>query len=111
VLSVAVPAIKVPSLDDTEGEIRRAFALIELTRCVGDVLGNSGEQRLEGVSWVWPKERSVRVNMATFPEVLVMHAKKFQLVNWVPTKLDVPAILPPDDTLTLDTSRAWPPAG
>lgn len=24
---------------------------------------------------------------ATFPEVLVLHAKKFQLVNWVPTKL------------------------
>jgi ubiquitin carboxyl-terminal hydrolase 5/13 len=25
--------------------------------------------------------------MATFPSVLVLHARKFQLVNWVPTKL------------------------
>lgn len=24
---------------------------------------------------------------ATLPEVLVVHAKKFQLVGWVPTKL------------------------
>jgi hypothetical protein len=24
---------------------------------------------------------------ATFPEVLVLHARKFQLVNWVPAKL------------------------
>ncbi|KAG6820120.1 hypothetical protein H0H93_005126 [Arthromyces matolae] len=37
----------------------------------------------------------------SFPEVLVVHAKKFQLVNWVPTKLDVPLILPPANTLEL----------
>lgn len=30
-------------------------------------------------------DRSTR--LATFPEVLVVHAKKFQLVNWVPSKL------------------------
>jgi len=32
----------------------------------------------------------------------VIHAKKFQLVNWVPTKLDIPIKLPPSDTLSLD---------
>jgi ubiquitin carboxyl-terminal hydrolase 5/13 len=32
----------------------------------------------------------------------VIHAKKFQLVNWVPTKLDIPINLPPLDTLGLD---------
>jgi ubiquitin carboxyl-terminal hydrolase 5/13 len=32
----------------------------------------------------------------------VIHAKKFQLVNWVPTKLDIPINLPPSDTLSLD---------
>ncbi|KLO19657.1 ubiquitinyl hydrolase [Schizopora paradoxa] len=39
---------------------------------------------------------------ATFPDVLVIHAKKFQLVNWVPTKLDIPIILPQSDELSLD---------
>ena len=32
----------------------------------------------------------------------MVHAKKFQLVNWVPTKLDIPINLPPSDTLILD---------
>ena len=34
---------------------------------------------------LWVDFRQTR--FATFPEVLVVHAKKFQLVNWVPTKL------------------------
>lgn len=32
----------------------------------------------------------------------MVHAKKFQLVNWVPTKLDIPIILPSFDQLVLD---------
>lgn len=32
----------------------------------------------------------------------MIHAKKFQLVNWVPTKLDIPINLPPSDILNLD---------
>jgi len=35
----------------------------------------------------------------TFPETLIVHAKKFQLLNWVPTKLDIPVILPEGDVL------------
>ncbi len=36
---------------------------------------------------------------ASFPDVLVVHAKKFQLVNWVPAKLDIPVLLPVGDEL------------
>ncbi|KAG8861239.1 hypothetical protein FRB96_003189 [Tulasnella sp. 330] len=43
-----------------------------------------------------------RSRFATFPDVLAIHAKKFQLVNWVPQKLDIPIILPSDDILVLD---------
>jgi ubiquitin carboxyl-terminal hydrolase 5/13 len=43
-----------------------------------------------------------RSRFTTFPDILVIHAKKFQLVNWVPTKLDIPINLPPSDTLSLD---------
>jgi len=43
-----------------------------------------------------------RSRFTTFPDVLVIHAKKFRLVNWVPTKLDIPINLPPSDTLSLD---------
>ncbi|OCB86559.1 ubiquitinyl hydrolase [Sanghuangporus baumii] len=44
-----------------------------------------------------------RTRFSTFPKVLVLHAKKFQLVNWVPAKLDIPLILPENDELTLDS--------
>ncbi|KAL7421331.1 ubiquitin C-terminal hydrolase Ubp14 [Cryptotrichosporon argae] len=39
----------------------------------------------------------------TYPDLLVLHMKKFQLVNWVPTKLDIPVMVP--DTLSLDALR------
>ena len=32
----------------------------------------------------------------------MIHAKKFQLVNWVPTKPGIPINPPPSDVLTLD---------
>ncbi|KAF5319769.1 hypothetical protein D9611_012862 [Ephemerocybe angulata] len=40
----------------------------------------------------------LKTKFASFPEVLVVHAKKFQLVNWVSAKVD-PIILPPDNLL------------
>lgn len=43
------------------------------------------------MSLVEPHTRETK--FASFPEVLVVHAKKFQLVNWVPAKLGVFAIL------------------
>jgi len=43
-----------------------------------------------------------RSRFASFPDVLVVQARKFQLVNWVPTKLDVPVILPDSSIITLD---------
>ncbi|EJD06187.1 ubiquitinyl hydrolase [Fomitiporia mediterranea MF3/22] len=44
-----------------------------------------------------------RSRFSTFPKVLAVHAKKFQIVNWVPAKLDIPLILPADDELLLDS--------
>ncbi|WVO15325.1 hypothetical protein L204_102981 [Cryptococcus depauperatus] len=40
------------------------------------------------------------IKFKTFPDLLVLHMKKFQLINWLPTKLDVPVSVP--DTLSLD---------
>ncbi|GHJ87626.1 hypothetical protein NliqN6_4028 [Naganishia liquefaciens] len=36
----------------------------------------------------------------TFPQTLVVHMKKFQLVNWMPTKLDIPVTV--NDDLNMD---------
>jgi len=46
-----------------------------------------------------------KTKFASFPETLVVHAKKFQLVNWVPAKLDIPVILPTNDILEFNESH------
>jgi len=43
-----------------------------------------------------------RTAFASFPDVLVINPKKFQLINWVPQKLDVPLLVPIDETMVLD---------
>ncbi|KAK9453043.1 hypothetical protein V1511DRAFT_115479 [Dipodascopsis uninucleata] len=44
---------------------------------------------------------SKRTGFKTFPDVLVVNARRFEIVNWVPTKLDVPVIVP-TEPLELD---------
>lgn len=44
----------------------------------------------------------------TFPDVLVVNARRFELVNWVPTKLDVPVIVD-DEPFDLDVYKSSGP--
>ncbi|KAG6860262.1 hypothetical protein C0995_013533 [Termitomyces sp. Mi166 len=109
VLSVTVPAVELPaelSKDEdgkTEGkkDIEKKWRPVEMMRCIEMVLG---EEDVNG--WECSAcRRGVRgikyARFKSFPDVLVVHAKKFQLVNWVPAKLDVPLLLPPGDILEL----------
>ncbi|TEB19535.1 ubiquitin carboxyl-terminal hydrolase 14 [Coprinellus micaceus] len=96
VVSVAVPAtIKKPK---DEGEKKTEYEDVQLTSCIDGLLG------AEALEYQCPScAKNVvaikQTKFASFPEVLVVHAKKFQLVNWVPAKLDIPIILPSNDTL------------
>ena len=116
VLSVPVPAHE----KGTDEEGRKIYEEVLLTRCVDAVLAS------EGLEYKCPRcRRDVQATrqsrFKTFPDTLVVHAKKFQLVNWVPTKLgacfpplafsrdlttthrtDIPIILPEGDVLTFD---------
>lgn len=38
----------------------------------------------------------------SFPDVLAIQVRRFQLINWVPQKVDVPIIMPVDGSLSLD---------
>lgn len=97
VVSVAVPAIE--ESKDAEGKV--AYRDVLLTDLLDILTGD------EGLEYTCPQcDKAVvahkRSRFATFPDVLVIHAKKFQLVNWVPTKLDIPINLPPSDALSLN---------
>ncbi|KAL6305707.1 ubiquitin carboxyl-terminal hydrolase 14 [Sparassis latifolia] len=95
VVSVPVPVKECGK--DSEG--KTVWEEVALKRCL-DVL--TGTEALE---YTCPGcQKSVvatkRSKFATFPQVLVVHAKKFQLVNWVPSKLDIPVDV--SDALQLD---------
>ncbi|OSX68170.1 hypothetical protein POSPLADRAFT_1130214 [Postia placenta MAD-698-R-SB12] len=97
VVSVPVPARETGK--NAEG--RTQYAEVALGECL-DIL--TGTEALEYTCPGCQKRviATKRSRFATFPQVLMVHAKKFQLVNWVPTKLDIP--LNVSDTLQLDQS-------
>lgn len=96
---VSVPVPKREKGVDEEGKVQ--YDEVQLKECL-DIL--TGVEALEYTCPSCQKQVIARkqAKFATFPDVLVIHAKKFQLVNWVPTKLDIPVILPADDVLQLD---------
>ncbi|GJE89413.1 ubiquitin carboxyl-terminal hydrolase [Phanerochaete sordida] len=99
---VSVPVAKRERGVDAEG--RPQYEDVPLKECLDIVTGT------ETLDYTCPScQKQViaqkQTRFATFPEVLVVHAKKFQLVNWVPTKLDIPVILPADDIVQLDEYR------
>ncbi|OBZ78711.1 Ubiquitin carboxyl-terminal hydrolase 14 [Grifola frondosa] len=97
VISVPVPAREKGK--DEDG--KTVFEEVPLKECLDILTG------VEALEYTCPScHKNViatkRSRFATFPQVLVIHAKKFQLVNWVPSKLDIPIIVPPSDVLELD---------
>ncbi|KAI0271314.1 ubiquitin carboxyl-terminal hydrolase 14 [Gloeopeniophorella convolvens] len=94
--------VPVPAREEAaDAEGRTRYAPVALEECLALATAPEAlEYRCSRCARDVSATRQTR--FATFPETLVLHAKKFQLVNWVPTKLDIPLVLPDDDTLTLD---------
>lgn len=95
-VSVAVPAMEKGK--DAEGKV--LYEDVALTSCFEALLSP------ETLEYSCPScSKNVHAHkqtkFASFPEVLVVHAKKFTLVNWVPAKLDIPMILPENDQVVL----------
>ncbi|KAJ3522864.1 hypothetical protein NM688_g8810 [Phlebia brevispora] len=100
--SMDVASVPVPKREKgTDADGKTIFEEIKLKECL-DIL--TGVEALEYTCPSCHKQVIARkqTRFATFPQVLVVHAKKFQLVNWVPTKLDIPIVLPEGDVLQLD---------
>ncbi|KAG9126310.1 hypothetical protein FRC07_003965 [Ceratobasidium sp. 392] len=98
--SVGVP-IPAKELKPAEEGVKAQYESVRLEACL-DVV--AGEEALEYSCPSCEKKATAikRTRFASFPDVFVVHVKKFQLVNWVPQKLDVPVLLPEDDILALD---------
>jgi len=86
--------------EDADG--KTLYHDVQLTQCLEALLGSEGLDyvcpscarnvqavKFVFISYLWNGTHLVfrRLRFASLPEVLVVHAKKFQLVNWVPAKL------------------------
>ncbi|KAF8995923.1 hypothetical protein BDQ17DRAFT_1365068 [Cyathus striatus] len=96
VLSVAVPANEKGK--DADG--KTLYEDVQLMSCLENLMAPE-QLEYSCPSCAKGVEALKQTKLASFPEVLVIHAKKFQLVNWVPAKLDIPLILPENDELML----------
>ncbi|KAI0653789.1 ubiquitinyl hydrolase [Cubamyces menziesii] len=96
-ISVPVPARE----KGTDADGKTLYEDVQFKECLDIV---TGTEALEYQCPACQKKviATKRTRFATFPQVLVVHAKKFQLVNWVPAKLDIPVVLPESDELQLD---------
>jgi len=94
VVSVAVPAIEKGK--NADGVV--TYEEVPLGQCLDSLLGSEALE-YECPSCGKSVNATKQTKFASFPDILVVHAKKFQLVNWVPAKLDIPLILPSNDQL------------
>ncbi|THH03651.1 hypothetical protein EW145_g6112 [Phellinidium pouzarii] len=100
--SISVPVSAKETGKDMDGKI--LYEDVELTKALDAVTANEAlEYQCPSCNKTVIAVKWVRARISTFPQTLVIHAKKFQLVNWVPTKLDIPLILPTGDELVLDS--------
>ncbi|WVQ93263.1 hypothetical protein IAU59_000329 [Kwoniella sp. CBS 9459] len=82
-------------------EGKKLYAQVELENCLKALCGEE-EIPDYACETCGTKTKAIKsTKFKTFPELLVLHMKKFQLVNWVPTKLEIPVQVP--DYLALDS--------
>ena len=100
-ISVPVPVRRLPeSSQEGEANAKDEFEPVTLEECLSIFTGE------EIVELACPacsgKEGFVKQSLfKTFPQVLAVNARRFDIVNWVPTKLDVPVVVG-DEPFDLD---------
>uniref|UniRef100_V5GVJ0 Ubiquitin carboxyl-terminal hydrolase n=2 Tax=Kalmanozyma brasiliensis (strain GHG001) TaxID=1365824 RepID=V5GVJ0_KALBG len=74
---------------------------ISLTECL-DIFTSPEELEYNCPSCARQVTATKRTLFTTFPQVLALQVRRFQLLNWVPQKVPVPIIVPVDTPLDLD---------
>lgn len=99
-LSVAVPINRLPKQDTTmtdgdKGDKKEEFEPVTLKQCLDDY---TAAEAVELKCSSCGKEDFTKQSLfKTFPTILAVNARRFEIVNWLPTKQDVPVIV--DDSV------------
>ncbi|KXT02286.1 hypothetical protein AC578_243 [Pseudocercospora eumusae] len=113
-ISVAVPIKRLPRSDDTamsngagqDGKAedgKEQFEPVTLKQCLDDF--TAAEVVELTCSGCGNKGFSKQSLFKTFPTVLAVNARRFEIVNWVPTKQDVPVIVG-DEVFDMEAYRS-----
>ncbi|KAL9080977.1 MAG: hypothetical protein Q9157_000387 [Trypethelium eluteriae] len=111
-ISIAVPINRLPkdpsrmdtSSDDKKDEEKEEFEAVPLKRCLDDFTAPETVELT--CAACGSKDGFTKQSLfKTFPRVLAVNARRFELVNWVPTKLDVPVVVG-DDPINFDAYKS-----
>jgi ubiquitin carboxyl-terminal hydrolase 5/13 len=87
-ISVAVPARRI----NASGETETVYESVHLSECL-DIFTSTEVVELTCPACGSQDGFSKRSAFKTLPRELVVNARRFELVNWVPTKLDIPVLV------------------
>ncbi|KAK3067240.1 ubiquitin C-terminal hydrolase Ubp14, partial [Teratosphaeriaceae sp. CCFEE 6253] len=101
-LSVAVPIKRLPKSDEADAA-KETFESVTLKQCLDDFTApETVELTCSSCKQSGFSKQSL---FKTFPSILAVNARRFEIVNWVPTKQDVPVIVD-DATFDMETYRS-----
>lgn len=101
--NVSIPVPITPTAPDESGEVesrQTGYEAVTLKQCL-DSFTASEVVELTCSACSSKAGFSKQTMFKTLPEVLVVNARRFVLINWVPTKVDVPVIVG-DEAILLD---------
>lgn len=100
-ISILVPARKIEGkeLQDGSEEAKDVYKSVTLEECLDHFTAEDVVQ-LSCQACGSNQGFLIRSLFKTFPDVLAVNCRRFQLVNWVPTKLDIPVVVT-DETVGL----------
>ncbi|CAI7639069.1 unnamed protein product [Penicillium glandicola] len=87
-ISVAVPARPATTSDETE----KQYQSVDLSECL-DIFTSVEVVELKCPACGSQEGFSKQSSFKSLPRELVVNARRFELVNWVPTKLDIPVLV------------------
>ena len=103
-ISIPVPVRRIPhepTSKSEEAQPKDQFEPVTLKECL-DIFTSPEVVELTCPSCNSKDGFSKRSLFKTFPTTLAVNARRFELVNWVPTKLDIPVVVD-DEPFDLDT--------
>jgi ubiquitin carboxyl-terminal hydrolase 5/13 len=98
-ISIPVPVRRIPRKTGDE-EQKEKFELVSFEECL-DAFTSTEVVDLTCASCNGKNGFTKRSMFKTFPKTLAINARRFELVNWVPTKIDVPVVVN-DEPFDLD---------